>query len=118
VDSIQPLYGLFSQPIERGRLYAFDRHGKLLWPAAVKIQDQFMLAKQPSRLPLLTFVCQIRDERMRTKTSLLCIDKRSGRTLYKEMDKPTNILRIVGDAEKKTVELVMQHDTVTLKFTD
>ena len=51
--------------------------------------------------------------------SVLCIDKRNGRTAYKaEFSDNAGLLDITGDAEKKTVDLVMQRDTVQLTFTD
>ena len=73
-----------SKPIHEGRLYAFDRHGKLQWPVPVKIENQRVALNQPTDLPILTFACQVADEDNygQYRTSLLCIDKRSGRTVY------------------------------------
>ena len=73
---------------------------------------------------MLTFACQVYHqgkpgEPMRFKASALCIDKRTGRTLYeKESDNPMGIFRVAGDAEKHTVDVTTQQKTVTLKFTD
>ena len=72
-----------SKPIHEGRLYAFDRHGKLQWPAPVKIENQRVALNQPTDLPILSFACRVPDEdNGQYRTSLLCIDKRSGRTVY------------------------------------
>jgi hypothetical protein len=71
----------------------------------------------------LTFACQMYEQKPnregRLKTSLLCIDKRTGRRAYKgEFINQTGILEITGNTEKKAVDLVMQRDTVSLAFTD
>ena len=51
--------------------------------------------------------------------SLLAIDKRNGRTAYKaQFTNNMGLLDISGDAQTKTVDLVMQSDTVRLTFTD
>ena len=88
VPPMQHVPGCSYLPIYRGRLYAFDRQGKLQWPAPAEIKNQYMLMNQPSRLPVLTFACQVYEQRpfgqMRFKASVLCIDKRNGRTAYKE----------------------------------
>ena len=70
-----------SKPVGKGRLYAFDGHGKLLWPAPVKIEDQMLPLNQPADLPILTFACRVYDGKGGQKTSVLCIDKRNGRTV-------------------------------------
>jgi len=49
----------------------------------------------------------------------LCIDKRTGRTVYKgDFTNPTGMFNIVGDSEKKTVNLNLQRNSVALTFTD
>jgi outer membrane protein assembly factor BamB/tetratricopeptide (TPR) repeat protein len=114
-----------SRPIHRGSLYAFDRQGKLLWPNPVAIENQMLLATQPAGLPVLTFACRSydptgnRNPRDRQKTSVLCIDKRTGRTVYKQDCFATLLsLTVMGDPQKKTVALITPQQTVTLKFTD
>ena len=118
-----------SKPVQEGRLYAFDSRGKLLWPAPVKIENQRVALNQPTELPILTFACRVLDEDESSgqyngyKTSLLCIDKRNGRTVYQaegyERSGYGNMnFRTVGDAEKKTVNLMTWSNTVTLTFTD
>ena len=112
-----------SKPIHEGWLYAFDRHGKLQWPAPVKIENQRVALNQPTDLPILTFACRVPDEdNGQYMTSLLCIDKRSGRTVYRvegyEQTIWGNYLRVVGDADKKTVDIMTSNNRVTLTFTD
>jgi hypothetical protein len=105
-----------SKPVNKGRLYGIDGNGKLLWPAPVKIEAQGFPSYQPADLPILTFVKQVG----RLKTSVLCIDKRDGRTVYQANNAGdlTNFFRVVGDAKKKTVDLMNWASIVTLTFTD
>jgi outer membrane protein assembly factor BamB len=119
----QPMPGCPYQPIYRGRLYAIDRSGKLLWPAPAKIKNQFLLTNQPADLPVLTFACHISEQnpngQTRYRTSVKCIDKRNGRTAFqRKFENTTGIFNVSGDAAKKTVDLTMQQNTVTLTFTD
>ena len=119
--------------IPQGRIYALDEHGKLMWPGPVTIEDQYFLLNQPERLPVITFACQRYDQRANgqwwPKTRILCLDKRTGRVVYRphEGTSRQNVgLEVVGDPKKKTVELQIiamdqsprQVDTVTLTFTD
>ena len=120
---IQAMPGCAPKPIHRGRLYAIDEQGKLQWPKPATIKNQFLLLEQPSRLPVLSFACQVYQQQLngqgQQKMSLLLIDKRNGRIAYqKKFTNSAGILDIAGDAETKTVTLTMQRDTVRLKFTD
>jgi hypothetical protein len=130
---IQALPGGSSCFIPQGRIYALDERGKLLWPGPVTIEDQYFLLNQPERLPVITFACQRYDQRANgqwwPKTRILCLDKRTGRVVYRPREGTSrqNIgLEVVGDPKKKTVELQIiamdqsprQVDTVTLTFTD
>ena len=118
-----PMPGSLYKPIHRGRLYAIDRRGKLQWPAPVAIKNQFLLANQPSGVPIVTFACQTYQPRpngqSRYGASVLCIDKRNGRAVFdKTFDTTTGLFEVTGNAAKKTVDLTMQQRTVTLTFTD
>ena len=125
--TIQFIPGILGQPIIRGRAYALDLEGKLLWPGGVTIKDQHLLLDQPGRLPIFTFACQVYDRSKsgsgRHQVSLLCLDKRSGRVVYETNDKnriagSTSGLDIVGDPKKKTVQFQLSRGMVTLTFTD
>jgi hypothetical protein len=121
--NFQPMPGSLYKPIHRGRLYAIDRQGKLQWPAPVVIKNQYLLANQPSGVPIVTFACQAYQPRpngqSRYRASVLCINKRNGRTAFeKTFDNTTGLLDVTGNAAKKTVDLTMQQSTVTLTFTD
>ena len=109
--------------INRGRLYAFDSQGKLLWPAPVKVEKQILLADQPSALPVVVFGCQEYHQKPngqgKWKPRLLCIDKRSGRVVYQgEFNDYFGFFDLSCDIAKKTVTLTTQKDTVTLTYTD
>lgn len=121
--NIQPMPGCAFKPINRGRLYAFDKEGKLQWPEPTVIKDQHLLLDQPARLPIISFACNVYETKPNgegvQKMSLLCIDKRNGRRAFKrDFAEHAGVLDIVGDAEKKTVDLVMQRETIRLTFTD
>jgi hypothetical protein len=105
-------------------VYAFDREGNRRWPEPVKVEGQVLLQGQPARLPVLTFASMIQQRKSsrgqyETKTSVLCIDKRTGREVFGEQFRgATNSFRLAGDPQAKTVELGLQRTTVTLTFTD
>jgi hypothetical protein len=123
---IQPMHNSAFRgynPIQRGRLYAFSLEGKLAWPAPVTIENQLLLSNQPSGAPLVIFGCQHYEPpplgQGRWKQMLLCVDKRTGRKAYEGQFKvPLGIFGVRCDPDKKTVDLIVQNDTVTLTFTD
>jgi hypothetical protein len=114
--------GIPSKLISKGRLYAIDGSGKLIWPEPVAIENQQLFTSQPRDLPILLFVRQKNKQKENSSgraLSILAIDKRSGRTVYNsDLSKPIGSFNIVGNAEKKNVNLMMQYQTVTLTFTD
>ncbi len=122
----QPVGNLASYNIQRGRLYAIDLQGKLMWPKPVEVRNRWYPLGQPEGLPMVVFAHQQFEQRnpamgmWTSKTHILCIDKRTGQTLYRNDDtlKQTYLLDIVGNPERKTVELRMQNETVALTFTD
>ena len=119
---MQPL-GTPTKQILKGRLYAIDRSGKLVWPEPVEIKDQQFLTNQPRGLPILFFASQRFEQKQkspgRALLTVLGIDKRFGRAVYSnEFPRPSGILNVVGNMENKTVNLMMQTQTVTLTFTD
>ncbi len=123
---IQPMPGGGQfNPIYQGRLYAIDRQGKPMWPAPAKIRNQILLSGQPTGLPVLAFACQVYEQKLfglgggQYNTSVLCIDKRTGKTAYQKIfSKSAGVFHVAGDPKKKTVDLTMQNNTITLTFTD
>jgi len=120
---VYPMHGLSSVRITKGNMYAFDHQGKALWPSPVAVENQYLPLNQPSGLPVVTFTCMVHEQqpngRTQSKTAVLCIDKRNGRVcLDEEIPTPTNSFRLVGDPEKKTVEVQLQRNTFTMTFTD
>ena len=120
---VRPVPSTQSVRIGRGWVYAFDRQGKLLWASPQTVQDQYLPLDQPSRLPILTFATVVRERKDRGKfktgVSVLAIDKRNGRkVLDTTFDSSTNRFRLVGDPQKKTVQLELQSSMVTMTFTD
>jgi len=120
---MQPLPGTLPKLISHGRVYAFDRQGKLLWPKPAEIDDQHLLMHQPGRLPVLIFGCQVYrrepNKPGRYRVSILCLDKRTGRKLPEQtFDNTTSVFQVVGDPKKHTVEFHLQRNTVTMTFTD
>jgi outer membrane protein assembly factor BamB/tetratricopeptide (TPR) repeat protein len=117
------MHGVTSEQIRRGQVYAFDREGNRLWPSPVTVEDQWLPLSQPRRLPVLTFACTVQERRpnarAQSKISVLCIDKRNGREIFRDQfDGATNSFDLVGDADKNTVELRLQRTTVTMTFTN
>ncbi len=114
---------VLSRPIIRGRAYAFDRQGKKLWPEPVDIENQQLPLTQAEQLPIVTFACRLYDRNAkgtrRNRVSILCIDKRNGRTAYsEEIPNSTSVFELSGDPVKKTVTLALQRNTVKMTFTD
>jgi hypothetical protein len=122
---ISPAPGGFFSPLVNGYAYAFDRRtGKSLWPQPVQI-DQFGLPlQQSSELPVVVFLRQIRKtERGRSAgiaTSVLCLDKRSGQTVYSNDDIPTQTraFETVGDLPAAKVSLMLPARTINLTFAE
>lgn len=119
--SVLQLYGISAKQIHKGRLYSIDRGGKLLWPEPAAIENHYLLTNQSRGLPVLLFMRRSsqRQNSSGRILSILAVDKRTGRTVYdSDLSKPIGFFNALGDAEKKTVSLMMQGQTVTLTFTD
>lgn len=119
----QPMPGMPYKPIANGLVYCFDRQGQSLWPAPVPIENQHMLVDQPAELPVLVFACltyrRAVNDGGQFSTALLAIDKRSGRVVARETySGSTGTFELVGDVEKKTLEMRLQQSTIRFQFTD
>ncbi len=124
--SWNPLHGVVSRMIRKGRVYAFDSSGSRLWPdypKGVEVENQQLVLTQPAWLPVLTFASQRYDRRgprnVQCVTSVLMIDKRNGQKVVDKNYRAQTIpFRLTGDPEAKTVEFAMQKQNLKLTFTD
>jgi outer membrane protein assembly factor BamB len=119
----QPMPGVSYRPVANGLVYCFDRQGKNVWPAPVRVRNQYMLQEQPADLPAVVFACLSYERRFNAgaqmSCSLLGIDKRSGRVVLQEkIPGSTGTFELVGDAEKMALEIRLQQSTVRLRYTD
>jgi len=117
------LQGVPSVHVGRAKIYAFDAQGKPLWKEPVVVQNQYLVLSQPPHLPALIFACGIQERRLTTmgspKVSILAVDKRTGQVVQpKETFEGLSHFRLAGDPEKKAIEIHLQREVVTLRFTD
>jgi hypothetical protein len=104
-----------------GRVYGFDRRtAAKLW--SIEVADQGLRPDQPADLPVLTFLTtgqKMVGDDSRSYSQLLCVDKRTGRTLHrKEIDDNCSVLyEIRSDPGKGRVELRTALGTVKFTFT-
>jgi hypothetical protein len=87
------------------------------------VDDQCLPHNQPKLLPVLTFLCTYKEApatgRSQYDTSVLCIDKRTGRVLCEEdFDWRNNTFQVIGDPVEKSIEIQLHKATVSLTFTD
>jgi len=109
-----------------GRVYAFDgASGKKMWPAPLVVSQQGLLPSQPSALPVLVFARQLQRvnaaNAREPKTSVLCVDKRTGRVLYQNDQLPGSSIAafdMVGDPVAHAVTVTLPSQVITLTFTD
>jgi hypothetical protein len=125
VTSIQsnPVTGGGDKQIQRGRLYGIDQHGKFLWPEPVKISNQHLVVGQPQNFPTLVFASQIYEAQPnrpgKIRMAVQFIDKRTGRVVFDKQDLPQpGYFKVSADPEKKTMQIAVQKNTITLTFTD
>jgi hypothetical protein len=122
---VQPLPNAVNYPMVSGLVYAFDRNsGARVWPAPVAVSQYSLITNQPSHLPLLVFV---RQEAERPggagtpKTSVMCIDKRTGRVAYENADLPPTSgadFDLLGDPLKHAIVLTLPPKVIELTLTD
>jgi hypothetical protein len=122
---VQPLPNAVNFPMISGLVYAFDRKsGERAWPAPAAIAQYSLITNQPAHLPLLAFV---RQEAERPggagapKTSLVCLDKRTGRVAYQNDDLPPTTgadFDIAGDPLKHALVLTLPPKVLELTLTD
>jgi hypothetical protein len=122
--SISPAPGGFNNPLVTGRIYAFDRRtGKPQWSVPATVEQQGLMLSQPSDLPVLVFVRHILETSAGTRTprtSVLCLDKRTGRLLFEKGDFPfrADFFSLTADRAHNQVILSLPSKEITLTFTD
>ncbi|MEX2112747.1 MAG: hypothetical protein WD845_06145, partial [Pirellulales bacterium] len=122
----RPVAGADSYPMFNGRVYAFDAQtGKSAWPTPAVVQHYGLVTNQPSRLPLLVFVVQIHRPRGPGRrdptTSILCIDKRTGRVAYQNEKLPQTMVgnvELSGDPARHTMTVVLPPQVIELTLSD
>lgn len=109
-SEVTPLPGMEPDFIAYGLVYGFERDGRPAWPKPVPIQQQHFAAAQPADLPCLVFGAMVEDAAARRSsrhvTSLLAIDKRSGRAILRQkLAGTTGLFDVTADREKQFVEI-------------
>ncbi|MBN1854358.1 MAG: PQQ-binding-like beta-propeller repeat protein [Pirellulales bacterium] len=103
-------------PIVTGRIYAFDRAtGESIWPCPAEVRQQGLVLWQPRELPVLPFIRTIpgRNRNSKPFTSVLCLDKSSGRSIFRrdDLNQTTNHFAIFAkeeDPSEVTMTLLTQ----------
>jgi hypothetical protein len=116
-------YGVVSlndpnRPQIAGKVYGVGPGGKT-WSASV--DNGHWVLDQPLDLPLLVFSSgsDYADFRGRAASMLLCLDKRTGKTIYQERNRRViQGVEVSADEEQHTATLRYADALVTLKFTD
>ena len=121
----QGMVGLDSgMALVNGHVYAFDRgSGKPLWPVPALVKNYHVLLGQGVELPLLVLLHwrPPTGGSGEAKSSLLCLDRRSGRAVWKEdLGSPANFFNceLSGNRERQTVTVSMPTQALTLRFTN
>jgi len=116
----RPVRGYLAKPAD-GNVYALGYDGKLLWPKPVRVRDQQILLNQPTGLPVIVLASQTYDSKRqpsRWSTTLLVIDKRTGRRLlHRSYPNQVSNLELVGNPARSRVEITLQRDKIVLGFT-
>ena len=111
-------------PIFKGRLYAFDLQGKLLWKEPTEIENQLLYSDRLCGLPVLVFASQryernANGRRGKWQPVVVCVDKRSGRKVYETtFANRLGAFDVSCDEKEKTISLTMQKGAVVLTYTN
>ncbi|MEX2310457.1 MAG: PQQ-binding-like beta-propeller repeat protein [Pirellulales bacterium] len=119
--------GQFDYPLINGLVYAFSMNsGEALWPGPAVVRNRGIALSQAEDIPLLVFAERkmIRDATTGggSQLRLLCLDKRTGQTVYRNDQLPdTSLTRFRVRAErhaKPVVALEMSAGKIQWTFTD
>lgn len=116
--------GMTNNPLVNGYVHSFDRKtGEKQWSKQVHKQGLFL--DQPSELPVLCFSTMVYERRQNaqlratTHVTMLCLDKRNGRTIYQEqLGAEYNGFDLEGDPAGDNVDLRLLRKTVHMALTD
>jgi hypothetical protein len=113
-------------PLVDGQVYAFDLEtGRATWPGPATVERRGIMLAQPRDIPLLMFV----DRQLKrdaggggSQLRLLCLDKETGATLYRNDALPDtaggHFQVRAGKGEPRSVGIEMSTRTVRLSFSD
>jgi hypothetical protein len=116
----------FDSPVIDGELLLFDRtSGEMRWSRPAEVVQQALLLTQPVDLPFIVFAgLLMRSDGggSRALTTMLILDKATGRTLFQSDDLPQSggghCLARVTDAASHQAAVEMAGQTILLQFTD
>ncbi len=122
--TIQPYPNAGDCPLLTGQIYAFDHSGKSIWEKPVPVSQHGLPLSQPPGLPVLVLMRQMtkpspissREPRM----SVLCIDKRTGKTVYHEDDLQGTTISsctMIADPAASRVTIALPNQQITLTYT-
>lgn len=123
--SVQPIPAAPNSLIS-GQIYAFESGtGKKMWPAPVPVTQHGLLSNQPAAVPVLIMARQVHKlgpvSPREPKTSVLCIDKRTGKIVYQNDQLPGSTVasfEIMGDPTARTVTIGLPARAITLTYAD
>ncbi|MGI9456672.1 MAG: PQQ-binding-like beta-propeller repeat protein, partial [Aeoliella sp.] len=113
-------------PVVTGHVYALDAvTGVERWERPATVTGQGLAMLQAPATPVLLFVSQLEDRKTSrsTKTTrVLCLDKRTGRSLAREnkvprLDSPAIAMR-VDHGSQPSVTIDLRHTHLVLRFTE
>ncbi|HEX6960988.1 MAG TPA: PQQ-binding-like beta-propeller repeat protein, partial [Lacipirellula sp.] len=123
---VRPLANIYDSPVIDGELYLFDRtSGEMRWNRPAEVVQQALLLTQPVDVPFIVFAGQLaRHDRggSRAMTTMLILDKATGRTLFQSDDLPQtgggHCVARVTDAANHQAAVEMAGQTILLQFTE
>jgi outer membrane protein assembly factor BamB len=126
-QQFQPIARSFDYPTINGPVYAFSlKTGKPLWASPAVVRNRGIFLAQPVDVPFLVFADRkVNKEAGATANAqirLLCLDKRTGETVYRNDDVPDTLIsrfRIRAEIEPRpVVSLEMGAAKIQLAMTD